>query len=61
MKELNIDYDLLKKQRDHLLSHVWHDSKSPPQPIDEELIWGVIHMMDDLLDQNEKEKNKIFY
>jgi hypothetical protein len=59
MKELNINYTLLKQQRDHLLAHVWHDNK-PPQPVDEELIWGVINMMDDLLDQHEKEKNEVF-
>jgi len=28
--------------------------------MNEELVWGVIHMMDDLLDQNEKEKNEVF-
>ena len=59
MKELQINYDLLKKQRDYLLGHVWEDNK-PPQPVNEELVWGVIHMMDDLLDQNEKEKNEVF-
>jgi hypothetical protein len=59
MKEMKIDYELLKKQRDHLLGHVWEDNK-PPQPVNEELVWGVIHMMDDLLDQNEKEKNEVF-
>ena len=59
MNELKIDFDLLKEQRDHLLGHVWHHNK-PPQPVDEELVWGVIHMMDDLLDQNEKQKNEIF-
>jgi hypothetical protein len=59
MKELNIDFDLLKEQRDHLLGHVWHHNK-PPQPVDEELVWGVIHMMDDLLDQNENDKNIVY-
>ena len=59
MNTLNIDYDLLKKQRDHLLGHVWEDNK-PPQPVDEELVWGVINMMDDLLDQNEKEKGILY-
>lgn len=60
MKELQIDYDLLKTQRDHLLSHVWHDSKSPPQPIDEDLAWGIIYLLDDLLDRHESDKNEIF-
>ena len=60
MNTSNIDFDLMKQQREHLLSHVWHDSKRPPQPIDEEVAWGVISMMDDLLDQNEQQKNEIF-
>jgi len=60
MNTSNIDFDLIKQQREHLLSHVWHDSKRPPQPIDEEVAWGVISMMDDLLDQNEQQKNEIF-
>jgi len=59
MNELNIDFDLLKEQRDHLLGHVWHHNK-PPQPVDEELVWGVIHMMDDLLDQHENDKNIVY-
>lgn len=59
-KDININFDLLKEQRDHLLGHVWHDDKQPPQPIDEELAWGIIHLMDALLDNNEAEKNKIY-
>jgi hypothetical protein len=60
MKEMKINYDLLKEQREHLLSHVWHDTKSPPQPIDEEVAWGIIELMDNLLNQQESEKNEIF-
>ena len=60
MNKLNIDYELVRKQREHLLSHVWHDSKSPPQPIDEEVAWGIIELMDNLLNQQESEKNKIY-
>jgi hypothetical protein len=59
MNTSNIDFDLIKQQRDELLGHVWHHNK-PLQPVSEELAWGVISMMDDLLDQNEKEKNEIF-
>ena len=57
---LNIDFDLLKEQREHLLSHVWHDSKRPPQPIDEEVAWGIIHLLDDLLDKHEDGKNIVY-
>ena len=60
MKEIKINYELIKEQRDHLLSHVWHDSKSPPQPIDEEVAWGIIELMDNLLNQQESDKNEIF-
>lgn len=60
MKEMKIDYELIKEQRDHLLGHVWHDSKSLPQPIDEEVAWGIIELMDNLLNQQESDKNEIF-
>ena len=60
MNTLNIDYNLIKQQREHLLSHVWHDSKCPPQPIEEEVAWGIIELMDDLLNQQDSEKNEIF-
>ena len=59
-KDININFDLLKEQRDHLLGHVWHDNNQPPQPIDEELAWGIIYLMDALLDNNEAEKNTIY-
>ena len=61
---MNIDYSLLEKQRDHLLSILWHDFKPPqeregqPVPLDRELGWGIVHLLDDLLDQNyHKQKN----
>jgi len=60
MNTLNIDYDQIKQQREHLLSHVWHDSKSPPQAIDEDVAWGIIDLMDNLLNQQNSEKNEIY-
>jgi hypothetical protein len=33
--EMNIDHELLEKQRDHLLAILWHDFK-PPQEREEE-------------------------
>jgi len=60
MNTLNINYEQIKQQRDHLLSHVWHDSKRPPQPIDEDVAWGIIDFMDNLLNQQESEKNEIY-
>lgn len=58
---MNIDYKLLKKQRDELLAQVWHDTKRPPQPIDEELAWGIIDLIDGLLDKNEEDKNVVYH
>jgi len=62
--EMNIDYTLLEKQRDHLLAILWHDFKPPqerdgdPVPLDRELGWGIVHLLDELLDQNSyKQKN----
>lgn len=57
-KTININFDLLKQQRDHLLSHVWHDPKCPPQAIDEEVAWGIIDLMDNLLNEQESKKNE---
>lgn len=60
---MNIDYQLLEKQRDHLLSILWHDfqpaedREDQPVPLDRELGWGIVHLLDDLLDQ-EYYKNK---
>ena len=61
---MNIDYQLLEKQRDHLLSILWHDNKDPllkknfrPE-LDSEIGWGIVHLLDELLDQNYyKQKN----
>lgn len=55
---MNIDYDLLKEQRDHLLSILWHDNKSKPTSLDEEMGWGIVHLLDELLDQNEKLRSR---
>ena len=61
--EVNIDYELLEKQRDHLLSILWHDFKPPqereddPVPLDRELGWGIVHLLDDLLDKDYYKKN----
>lgn len=60
MNKLNLNYDLIRSQREHLLSHVWHDSRRPPQAIDEEVAWGIIELMDNLLNQQDSEKNEIF-
>ena len=60
-ENMNIDYKLLKKQRDELLTQVWHDTKRPPQPIDEELVWGIIDLIDGLLDKNEEGKNVVYH
>lgn len=60
MNTLNIDYNQIKQQREHLLSHVWHDSKRPPQAIDEDVAWGIIDLMDNLLNQEESQKKEVF-
>ena len=57
---MKIDYQLLEKQRDHLLSILWHDSQEredDPAPLDRELGWGIVHLLDQLLDQNYYKKN----
>ena len=60
MNKLNIDFDTIRQQREHLLSLVWHDSKLPPHAIDEEVAWGIIDLMDNLLNEQESEKNEIY-
>lgn len=54
---MNIDYTLLEKQRDHLLSILWHDDKGEGTYglLDQEMGWGIIHLLDHLLDENLKE------
>tara|TARA_B100000085_G_scaffold276326_1_gene295312 strand:+ start:5220 stop:5459 length:240 start_codon:yes stop_codon:yes gene_type:complete len=60
---MNIDYKLLKEQRDHLLSILWHDFKPPhekesdPVPLDRELGWGIVNLLDGLLDEDYYRKN----
>ena len=58
---MNIDYKLLEEQRNHLLSILWHDSKigeisDEPVLLDTELGWGIVHLLDALLDENEENK-----
>ena len=60
MNTSNIDFDLIKQQREHLLSHVWHDSKQPPQAIDDEVAWGIIELLDSLISESENVKNIIY-
>lgn len=60
---MNIDYQLLEKQRDHLLSVLWHDFKpredqeSESVSLDREIGWGIVHLLDELLDQDYYRKN----
>ena len=61
---MNIDFELLEKQRDHLLAILWHDFKPPQErggqsvPLDRELGWGIVHLLDELLDKNYYKKKK---
>jgi len=62
---MNIDYKLLEEQRDHLLSILWDDNKGEGvhKLLDEEMGWGIVHLLDDLLDENLKkdlDKDPIF-
>jgi len=60
---MNIDYQLLEQQRDHLLSILWHDFKpteeqeDEPVQLDREIGWGIVHLLDDLLDKDYYRKN----
>lgn len=60
---MNIDYQLLEKQRNHLLSVLWHDFKpredqeSESVSLDREIGWGIVHLLDELLDQDYYRKN----
>lgn len=56
---MNIDYELLEKQRDHLLAILWHDDKDPSLDVvllDSEIGWGIINLLDALLDKHYNEK-----
>ena len=61
---MNIDYKLLEEQRDHLLAVLWHDGKDPllkknfSVQLDSEIGWGIVHLLDELLDQNEKLRSR---
>lgn len=56
---MNIDYELLEEQRNHLLSILWHDNKDPllkknfRAELDSEIGWGIVHLLDALLDERE--------
>lgn len=62
---MNIDYQLLEKQRDHLLSILWHDFKpaedreDDPVPLDRELGWGIVHLLDSFLDKDYYEQKNL--
>ena len=56
---MNIDFKLLKEQRDHLLSILWDDDEigkisDKPVLLDTELGWGIVHLLDALLDESKK-------
>ena len=53
---LNIDYKLLETQRNHLLSILWDDDKGEGVHglLDKEIGWGIIHLLDALIDENHK-------
>ena len=56
---MNIDFKLLEEQRDHLLSILWDEDEigkisDKPVLLDTELGWGIVHLLDALLDENEK-------
>jgi len=56
---MNIDYKLLEEQRNHLLSILWHDDKDPSLDLvllDSEMGWGIVHLLDALLDEHVKTK-----
>jgi len=56
---MNIDYKLLEEQRNHLLSILWHDDKDPSLDVvllDSEMGWGIVHLLDTLLDEHVKNK-----
>ena len=62
---MNIDYKLLEEQRNHLLSILWHDDKGEGVHglLDEEMGWGIIHLLDHLLDEKLKkdlDKDPVF-
>jgi hypothetical protein len=38
----DIDYSLLAEQRETLLNTIWEDDESP--------LWGVVHLLDTLID-----------
>jgi len=57
---MNIDYKLLEEQRNHLLSILWHDDKGEGiyGLLDQEIGWGIVNLLDALLDEDHKQKNE---
>jgi len=57
---MNIDYTLLEEQRNHLLSILWHDDKGEGiyGLLDQEIGWGIVNLLDALLDEDHKQKNE---
>jgi hypothetical protein len=51
---MNIDFKLLEEQRNHLLSILCRDNKDEGILLNEETGWGIVHLLDALLDDNEK-------
>ena len=56
---MNIDFKLLEEQRNHLLSILWDEDEigkisDEPVLLDTGLGWGIVHLLDALLDDNEK-------
>jgi len=58
---MNINYELLKEQRDHLLSILWHDNKGEGVHglLDEEMGWGIVHLLDSFLDKDYYEQQNL--
>jgi len=54
---MNIDYTLLEEQRDHLLSILYGNHKDEGILLNEETGWGIVHLLDHLLDENIKANN----
>ena len=42
---MNIDWELLKEQKEELLKMIWDDKDSK--------VWGIIHLLDELQDKFE--------
>jgi hypothetical protein len=47
-----LDIDMLKKQRIELLENIWKKEGSS--------LWGIVYMLDDILDEEEDTRPRIF-